>query len=128
MDDNDEARFREFASAQAHGLRRSAYLLCGDWHLAEDLMQNALMRIYRAWSRIDVAEPLGNYARKVLLRAWLDEWRLRERREPVPDLADAAPAPPSTPSATGHATRCGAGCGSCRRGSGPRSSCVTSTN
>lgn len=98
MDQTDEARFRDFATAQAPGLRRSAYLLCGDWHLAEDMMQNALVRMYRSWSRIDSDVPLGNYARKVLLRVWLDErrkpWRRRERgSDTVPDIADVAPGP-----------------------------------
>ena len=35
----DEDRFREFARGQAAVMRRSAFLLCGDWHLADDLTQ-----------------------------------------------------------------------------------------
>jgi hypothetical protein len=35
MREADEDRFREFARSQALLLRRCAYLLCGDWHLAE---------------------------------------------------------------------------------------------
>ena len=94
----DEARFREFATEQAAALRRWAYLFCGDWHLAEDLMQISLVKIYRAWARIDRYEATGNYARKVLLRTWLDEkrrpWRRSEVRSAVlPDIRDESAGP-----------------------------------
>lgn len=89
----DEDRFREFARSQAVALRRSAYLLCGDWHLAEDLTQTALVKVHRAWSRVSRTDHPVSYLRKTLLRCWLDErrrpWRRAERRgEPVPDGAD----------------------------------------
>jgi RNA polymerase sigma-70 factor (sigma-E family) len=100
MDPTEEARFKDFAQAQAAPLRRFAYLLCGDWHFAEDLMQTTLIKIYRTWSRVRQPEAAGNYVRQVLLRTWLDEkrkpWRRREERsEPVPDVADVAPDPAS---------------------------------
>jgi RNA polymerase sigma-70 factor (sigma-E family) len=83
----DDADFREFARARALVLRRTAYLLCGDWHLAEDLVQNALVKLYRVWPKIIRRGPVDNYARQVLLRCWLDErrrpWRRRERRDGV---------------------------------------------
>src|SRR5918997_1818098 len=89
----DEDRFREFARSQAVVLRRSAYLLCGDWHLAEDLTQTALIKVHRAWPRVVRTDRPVSYARKTLLRCWLDErrrpWRRAERRgEPVPDGVD----------------------------------------
>jgi RNA polymerase sigma-70 factor (sigma-E family) len=89
----DEDRFREFARSQAVALRRSAYLLCGDWHLAEDLVQAALIKVHRAWPRVVRTDRPVSYARKTLLRCWLDErrrpWRRAERRaEPVPDGVD----------------------------------------
>ncbi|MEU4519693.1 SigE family RNA polymerase sigma factor [Amycolatopsis sp. NPDC024027] len=92
----DDADFREFARARALALRRTAYLLCGDWHLAEDLVQNALVKLYRVWPKIARRGPVDNYARQVLLRCWLDEqrrpWRRRERRDGVvPDQPAAAP-------------------------------------
>ncbi|MGW3996758.1 sigma-70 family RNA polymerase sigma factor [Amycolatopsis sp. NPDC004772] len=94
----DDADFREFARARAFALRRTAYLLCGDWHLAEDLVQLTLIKLYRVWPKITRRGPVDNYARQVLLRCWLDEsrrpWRRRERRDGVvPDrpavLSDA---------------------------------------
>lgn len=89
----DAAEFRDFAAAQAPRLRRSAYLMCGDWTLAEDLMQTALVKIYLSWSRIAEPATLDSYARKVLVRTWLDEsrrpWRRRERgTDRVPDVGD----------------------------------------
>lgn len=91
----EDADFREFARARALALRRTAYLLCGDWHLAEDLVQNALVKLYRVWPKITRRGPVDNYARQVLLRCWLDEqrrpWRRRERRDGVvPDRPSLA--------------------------------------
>ncbi|MFJ9785163.1 SigE family RNA polymerase sigma factor [Amycolatopsis sp. NPDC101161] len=95
----DEAGFREFARERALPLRRTAFLLCGDWHLAEDLVQVALIKLHRVWPKVARTGPVDNYARQVLLRCWLDErrrpWRRNERRdgvvpeEPQPDAADA---------------------------------------
>jgi RNA polymerase sigma-70 factor (sigma-E family) len=92
----DDADFREFARARALALRRTAYLLCGDWHLAEDLVQNALVKLYRVWPKITRRGPVDNYARQVLLRCWLDErrrpWRHRERRDGVvPEQPSSTP-------------------------------------
>ncbi len=92
----DDADFREFARARALLLRRTAYLLCGDWHFAEDLVQNTLVKLYRVWPKITRRGPVDNYARQVLLRCWLDEqrrpWRRRERRDGVvPDQPVSAP-------------------------------------
>jgi RNA polymerase sigma-70 factor (sigma-E family) len=88
----DEDRFREFARAQAGLLRRSAYLLCGDWHLAEDLVQQTLMKMYDAWPRIARRHQPVSYARKTLLRCWLDErrrpWRRSEHHGDVPEPLD----------------------------------------
>lgn len=97
MKEVDAQAFREFAVANAAPLRRCAYLFCGDWHLAEDLMQASLMKVYRAWSRVQEQDRLGNYARQVLLRTWLDEkrkpWRRAEFAAPVPDTPDVSADP-----------------------------------
>src|SRR5205085_772930 len=60
----DEERFREFARGTAAMLRRSAYLLCGDWHLADDLVQTTLIKMHRAWPRVTRTERPISYARK----------------------------------------------------------------
>jgi RNA polymerase sigma-70 factor (sigma-E family) len=94
---SDEA-FRRFAADSAVPLGRLAYLLCGDRHFAEDLVQICLVRLYRAWPRIWPLDAPVQYARKVLLRCWLNEqrkpWRRSEVRDgDLPDRADESADP-----------------------------------
>jgi RNA polymerase sigma-70 factor (sigma-E family) len=92
-----EREFREFAEAREGQLRRSAYLLCGDWHLAQDLTQTALMKLYAAWGRVRKDGNVDAYARTILTRAFIDQWRKADwREEPMSDPPD----PPATVSAT----------------------------
>lgn len=72
-----DREFDEFAEAAWPRLRRSAYLLTGDSHLAEDLAQTALVRTYAHWRRVRRADALA-YARRVLVNLNTD--RLRRRR------------------------------------------------
>jgi RNA polymerase sigma-70 factor (sigma-E family) len=76
-----EAEFAAYYAARADNLRSTAFLLCGDWHLAEDLTQITFTKLYRAWSRIDRHDVMDQFSRKVLLRAFLDERRRPWRRE-----------------------------------------------
>jgi RNA polymerase sigma-70 factor (sigma-E family) len=90
--DEDES-FRRFAASAVVPLGRLAYLLCGDQHLAEDLVQTCLIRLYHAWPRIQQPDAVDAYVRKVLLRCWLNErrrpWRRSESRDGVvPDRPD----------------------------------------
>lgn len=86
-------RFREYAvGAQPH-LRRSAYLLCGDWHTAEDLVQTTFGRLFRSWPKVMRADSVDAYARTVLFRAYLD-LRQKDRRTVA---LDAAPEPAARP-------------------------------
>lgn len=80
--------FREFAVAHTASLHRMAYLLCGDEHRAHDLVQTALIRTYRHWSRIRGGSPYG-YARRVIATARIDGWR-RTRREVLQSPHDVA--------------------------------------
>jgi len=67
--------FAEFVTATSPALHRFAYVLCGNRHLAEDLVQDALVRIHRHWPRIENGNP-GGYARTAIVRAHLS-WRRR---------------------------------------------------
>jgi RNA polymerase sigma-70 factor (sigma-E family) len=69
--------YEEFARSRQAQLRRAAYLLCGDWHLAEDLTQTALAKLYAVWRRVATIESPDAYARKVLFRTFVDETRRR---------------------------------------------------
>lgn len=75
------SEFSEFVVARRRHLRRFAYLLCGDWHQAEDLVQTALTKLYVAWPRIRREGTEEAYARQTLLRCHLDERRRPWRRE-----------------------------------------------
>ncbi len=59
--------FRAFFEAEYRPLRRLGYLLTGDWVEAEDLVQETMVRTYRAWNRIRERERPGAYARSVLV-------------------------------------------------------------
>jgi RNA polymerase sigma-70 factor (sigma-E family) len=82
--------FVAYYTARAAHLRNTAYLLCGDWHLAEDLMQGTMSKLYRSWERIERHEGLDPFARRVLLRAFLDERRRPWRREYATEPGSAA--------------------------------------
>jgi RNA polymerase sigma-70 factor (sigma-E family) len=80
-----DEEFVAFYAARAAQLRNTAYLLCGDWHLAEDLTQVAFAKLYRAWPRVERHDVLDQYTRQVLVRTFLDERRRPWRRErPTP--------------------------------------------
>src|ERR1700710_1957637 len=74
-----DEEFTAYVAARARPLRRSAYLLCGDWHRAEDLTQSALTKAYLAWPRITRADNADGYVRQILVRTYLDEQRRRWR-------------------------------------------------
>lgn len=76
-----DEEFVDYVTARRAYLRRFAYLLCGDWHFAEDIVQNALTKVYLAWPRIRRAGTEEAYVRKVVLRCFLDEKRRSWRRE-----------------------------------------------
>lgn len=88
--------FDEFATAAWPRLLRSAYLLTGDHHLAEDLTQTALVRTYAHWRRVRRADALA-YARRVLVNLNIDRIRRRhgtfdvgdQLLETMPSRADA---------------------------------------
>ncbi|GGL13226.1 SigE family RNA polymerase sigma factor [Mangrovihabitans endophyticus] len=82
----NDAEGRQFAAyfAAAHGrVRRVAYVICGDWHWAEDLTQTAFIRLAAGWHRVEDHAALDAYVRTCLIRAYLAEtrrvWRRREQ-------------------------------------------------
>lgn len=83
--------FTEYVVARRPALVRMAFLLCGDEHLAEDLVQGALVKAVGHWRRIgDNPEP---WLRKVMVNDHISRWRKHRGRERLaPDLPDR-PAP-----------------------------------
>ncbi|GAA1233347.1 SigE family RNA polymerase sigma factor [Kitasatospora nipponensis] len=78
--------FMEFAAARGRHLVRTAYLLTGgDAHLAEDLAQEALGRMYGRWRRISRLDNPAGYAQTVLVNTFLSHRRRRSSAEQVTD-------------------------------------------
>ncbi|HEY7719688.1 MAG TPA: SigE family RNA polymerase sigma factor [Pedococcus sp.] len=86
--------FGEYVAERRPHLYRTAYLLCGDPHRAEDIVQTALAKLYVAWPRASRADSVDAYVRRVIINSHVDEGRRPWRREsPTEDerLDRAAP-------------------------------------
>ena len=86
-----EPEFRAWASLARPRLRLTAYLLSGDWHQAEDLTQDTLVRIYAVWQRVSATGSPDAYAAKTLVNchraAARRPWRRETSTQEVPDSA-----------------------------------------
>ncbi|WP_255347114.1 SigE family RNA polymerase sigma factor [Cellulomonas sp. KRMCY2] len=80
-----EAEVAAFMASASPALARTAWLLCGDAHQADELVQQTLVRTYLAWSRARERDPLA-YARRTLANLRIETWR-RRRREVLMDPA-----------------------------------------
>ncbi len=93
----DEQQYTAFVLASSARLRRVAYLVCGDWHRAEDAVQHAYVRLYQTWSRVQDPAAMERYVRVTAVRWLIDEsrrpWRRERAHAAVPDRAapDADP-------------------------------------
>jgi RNA polymerase sigma-70 factor (sigma-E family) len=85
VDPEAERDYGDFVVARSQALCRMAYLLCGDWHRAEDAVQTALAKLYVSWQRIRDRGAVDGYVRRVVVTTLIDEGRLaRFRREALP--------------------------------------------
>jgi RNA polymerase sigma-70 factor (sigma-E family) len=82
--------FRAFVMARGAALSRSAYLLTGDHHLAEDLLQVALSRAAGRWKRIAEGDPEA-YIRRTMVHERISIWRRRRYLVEVPTSPDSGP-------------------------------------
>ncbi len=91
MDDDDG--FRAFVRLRLGPLSRAAFLLTGDHHAAEDLVQGALIKLAGRWKRLARDGNPEGYVRKVIYHDHISAWRRRRRQAPevavgeVPDRA-----------------------------------------
>jgi RNA polymerase sigma-70 factor (sigma-E family) len=76
-----ETEFVELATARGAALFRTALLLTGDWHAAEDVVQETLGKLYVHWSQVARADDPAAYARAVLVRTFLSGRRRRSSTE-----------------------------------------------
>lgn len=97
MGRRDESEFVAFAEACRPALRRTAYLMCGDWDRATDITQEALIRVFVAWPRLEHDQGLRAYARRAVMSVAIEQARKRSSGEvptvhlgdrPVDDPAD----------------------------------------
>lgn len=89
--------FTEFATAASPRLRRTAFLLCGDWHLAQDLAQTTLAKVFAVWWRVSRKDTLFAYASRTLVNTYLADRRKHGNREiitsQVPELSVSSETP-----------------------------------
>ena len=89
--------FAEFAAAASARLRRMAFLLCGDWHAAEDLVQTTLAKVFVSWRRIRRHDAAHAYATRTLVNSYLADKRLKRSAEiltsELPERSTQLPAP-----------------------------------
>lgn len=97
-EDTDSPDFDAFVSARSSSLLTAAWLLTGDWHRAEDLLQTALAKAYLRWGRIHAGGHEA-YVRKILVTTYATWWRRSWKAErPTSELPE-----PTTPQDGGSA-------------------------
>ncbi len=84
----DDQGFTEWAAGVERQLLRSAYLLSGDLHRAQDLVQEALVKVALRWGRLSGGNPTA-YARTIIVRDNVSWWR-RRREFAVAEPSDIA--------------------------------------
>ncbi len=90
-----DAEFSAYMEARQASLLRTAYLISGDRHTAEDLVQTALAKLYLAWDRVEDRGSLDGYVRRVIVNEHNSLWRRPFKRrehatDQLPERAAAA--------------------------------------
>jgi RNA polymerase sigma-70 factor (sigma-E family) len=70
-----QQQYVEYVTGRLPALRKLAYVLCGDDHHADDLVQQTITKLYIGWRRISAVEHLDQYVRTMLVRSFVDEKR-----------------------------------------------------
>lgn len=77
-----DTEFSAYMQARQPSLLRTAYLLTGDRHTAEDLVQTALAKLYLSWNKVHTRESIDGYVRRILVNEnnslWRRAWKKRE--------------------------------------------------
>lgn len=88
--------YQEFVESRAAPLHRTAYLLCGDWHLADDLVQEALAKAFRHWRRVLRADDPNAYVHRILINETKRYWQRHRNAPPVVDVTEHEISVPDT--------------------------------
>jgi RNA polymerase sigma-70 factor (sigma-E family) len=78
-----DAEFEEYMSARQPSLLRTAYLLTGDRHSAEDLVQTSLAKLYLSWDKVQRRELIDGYVRRIMVNENNSLWRRAWKRKEV---------------------------------------------
>jgi RNA polymerase sigma-70 factor (sigma-E family) len=89
--------FVEFATVTSPRLRRTAFLLCGDWHTAEDLAQATLVKVFTSWRRISRKDAADSYATRTLVNTYLADKRRKRVGEVLTGTLPERPVQAQTP-------------------------------
>ena len=89
--------FIEFATISSPRLRRTAFLLCGDWHTAEDLARTTLAKMFGSWRRISRKDAADTYATRILINTYLADMRRKRVGEVLTDTLPEYPVHPQAP-------------------------------
>lgn len=77
-----DAEFEAYMAARQPSLLRTAYLISGDRHTAEDLVQTALAKLYLSWDKVQDRQMIDGYVRRILVNEhnslWRRAWKKRE--------------------------------------------------
>lgn len=90
-----DADFADYMAARQPSLLRTAYLISGDLHTAEDLVQTAFAKLYLNWNKVQRAQSMDGYVRRILVNEHNSLWRRSYKRREVStdQLPDHVPAP-----------------------------------
>jgi RNA polymerase sigma-70 factor (sigma-E family) len=93
-----DAEFEQYMAARQPSLLRTAYLLTGDRHGAEDLVQVSLAKLYLSWDKVQKRELIDGYLRRIMVNEnnslWRRAWKRREvTTDEVPDRVGVADRP-----------------------------------
>lgn len=82
-----EREYEEYVRGRLPRLHRAAYLLCGDAHRADDIVQAALTALYLNWRKAAAADNVDGFVHRILVRRYLDDRRLRWSQVRLGDVA-----------------------------------------
>ena len=89
-----DREYVDYVAGRLSRLHRAAYLLCGDPHQADDIVQATVTGLYLKWKQAVRVENLDGYVHRILVRRYLDERRRRWTRVLLGDALPDRPAPP----------------------------------
>ncbi len=93
MKPDPRQEYVEYLTARLPYLRRTAYLLCGDQHRAEDVVQDTAINLYLKWHRVQAAANMDAYVHRMLVRQSLRQHRLLWSRVLITDRTPEREAP-----------------------------------